>query len=62
MKRLKIAEQLLLVLIFALIFPLIIASAIIINVNQIAVRKELISTATIIATNLNDKISTMSNI
>ncbi len=62
MKRLKIAEQLLLVLIFALIFPLIIASAIIINVNQIAVRKELVSTATIIATNLQDKISTMSNL
>ena len=62
MKRLKIAEQLLLVLIFALIFPLIIASAIIINVNQIAVRKELVSTATIIATNLQDKILTMSNL
>lgn len=62
MKRLKIAEQLLLVLIFALIFPLIIASAIIINVNQIAVRKELVSTATIIATNLQDKILTMSDL
>ena len=47
--RLKIAEQILIVLTLALILPLFIASAIIINTNQIAVRKELIYSANIIA-------------
>ena len=39
-KRLKIAEQILIVLIVALILPLVIAGAIIVNTNQIAVRKD----------------------
>ena len=47
--RLKIAEQILIVLTFALLLPLVVASAIIINTNQIAVRKELTYSANIIA-------------
>ena len=54
--RLKIAEQILIVLTFALILPLIIASAIIINTNQIAVRKELIYSANIIAKTLENEL------
>lgn len=55
-KRLKIAEQILIVLLLALILPLIIASAIIINTNQIAVRKELTVSATIIANSLENEL------
>jgi len=60
-KRLKIAEQILIVLTLALILPLIIASAIIINTNQIAVRKELISSATIIANSVENELISLEN-
>ena len=55
-KRFKIAEQILIVLLLALILPLIIASAIIINTNQIAVRKELTVSATIIANSIENEL------
>jgi len=58
-KRLKIAEQILIVLLLALLLPLVIASAIIINTNQIAVRKELIVSATIIANSIENELSTL---
>ena len=54
--RLKIAEQILIVLTLALILPLVIASMIIINTNQIAVRKELIYSANIIAKTLENEL------
>ncbi len=49
MKRLKIAEQLLIVLAIAVLLPLGIAGVVVTNVNQHAVRKELQYSATIIA-------------
>ncbi len=58
-KRLKIAEQILIILSMALILPLIIAGAIIINTNQIAVRKELVSSATIIANSVSNELVTL---
>ncbi len=58
-RRLKIAEQILIVLPLALMIPLIIASAVIINTNQIAVRKELVSAATIIADSIHNELSTL---
>ncbi len=58
-KRLKIAEQILIVLTLALILPLVIAGAIIINTNQIAVRKELVSSATIIANSVSNELVTL---
>lgn len=58
-KRLKIAEQISIVLIVALILPLVIAGAIIVNTNQIAVRKELISSAEIIARSVANEISAL---
>ncbi|MCR4881215.1 MAG: HAMP domain-containing histidine kinase [bacterium] len=54
--RLKIAEQILIVLTLALILPLFIASAIIINTNQIAVRKELIYSANIVANSVGNEL------
>ena len=60
-KRLKIAEQISIVLIVALILPLVIAGAIIVNTNQIAVRKELISSAEIIAKSVANEISALKN-
>ena len=60
-KRLKIAEQILIVLLLALILPLIIAAAIIINTNQIAVRKELSYSATIIAKSVSDELISLQN-
>lgn len=59
MKRLKIAEQILIVLSLALILPLVIAAAIIINTNQIAVRKELISSATILANSFESELNAL---
>jgi len=56
MKRLKIAEQLILVLIVALIVPLVGAAIVVININQHAVRKELAYSATIIAENVYHRI------
>ena len=58
-KRLKIAEQILIILSMALILPLVIAGAIIINTNQIAVRKELVSSATIIANSVSNELTTL---
>ena len=58
-KRLKIAEQILIILSMALILPLVIAGAIIINTNQIAVRKELVSSATIIANSVSNELVTL---
>ena len=60
-KRLKIAEQILIVLSFALILPLIIAAAIITNTNQLAVRKELASSANIIANSFAYELITLEN-
>jgi len=60
-KRLKIAEQILIVLSLALILPLVIAGAIIINTNQIAVRKELVSSATIIANSFVSELMSLHN-
>ena len=58
-RRLKIAEQILIVLLLALVLPLVVAAAIIINTNQIAVRKELTSSARIIAHSLADELITL---
>ena len=60
-KRLKIAEQILIVLIVALILPLVIAGAIIVNTNQIAVRKELITSAEIIAKSVANELIALRN-
>lgn len=49
MKRLKIAEQIIIVLIIALFVPLVVTAIIVTNVNQHAVRKELTYSARIIA-------------
>jgi len=60
-KRLKIAEQILIVLIVALILPLVIAGAIIVNTNQIAVRKELVTSAEIIAKSVENELTALRN-
>jgi len=49
MKRLKIAEQIIIVVVTAVLLPLCIASVVVINVNQHAVRKELNYSVSIIA-------------
>ena len=53
--RLKIAEQIIIVLILALLLPLVVASAIITNTNQIAVRKELVYSANILAETIGNE-------
>ena len=58
-RKLKIAEQILIVLLLALVLPLIVAAAIIINTNQIAVRKELTSSAKIIAHSVSNELLTL---
>lgn len=52
-RRLKIAEQMILVLCIAVLVPLGISAAIITNVNQHAIRKELVSAAFLSANSVN---------
>lgn len=52
-RRLKIAEQMILVICIAVLVPLGISAAIITNVNQHAVRKELVSSAFLSANSVN---------
>ncbi|MDD3593850.1 MAG: ATP-binding protein [Candidatus Gastranaerophilales bacterium] len=59
MKRLKIAEQVLIVQVFALIVPLVVAALIIINTNQIAVKKELVYSAEIVGNGIVNKLNTL---
>ncbi|MBR2525820.1 GHKL domain-containing protein [bacterium] len=55
-KRLKIAEQILIVLFIALLIPMIISGLIINNINQQAMRKQLINSAVLIANMVSDEI------
>ena len=55
-KRLKIAEQIIIVCLFAVIIPFSISGIIINNVNQQSVRAQLCNTATIIANSVSDSI------
>lgn len=57
MKRLKIVEQLIIVLFVAVLFPLSIAAVIITNVNQHAVRSELKYSASITADSVYQRLS-----
>lgn len=52
-RRLKIAEQMVIVIIIAVLIPLGISTAIITNVNQQAVRRELVSSAFLSANSVN---------
>lgn len=61
MKRLKIAEQLIIVLVIAVILPLIVTGAVVTNVNQHAVRQELQFSASLIAQNINNRIENIFN-
>ena len=55
-KRLKIAEQIIIVSLFAVLVPFTIAGFVINNVNQQSVRAQLCNTATIIANSMSDSI------
>ena len=55
-RRLKIAEQIIIVCLFAVIIPFSISGIIINNVNQQSVRAQLCNTATIIANSVSDSI------
>ena len=52
-RRLKIAEQMIVVIFIAVLVPLGISTAIITNVNQQAVRRELVSSAFLSANSVN---------
>lgn len=55
-KRLKIAEQIIIVSLFAVIIPFSISGIVINNINQQSVRAQLCSTATVIASSVSDSI------
>ena len=57
-KRLKIVEQIIIVLFMAVIFPLVISAVIINNINQHAVRNELKYSALIISESIASNIET----
>lgn len=56
LKRLKIVEQIIVVLLFAVVTPMVIAGIIVNNVNQHAIRKELNYSALMIAETINNNI------
>lgn len=58
-KRLKIVEQIIIVLLFAVITPMIIAAVIVNNINQHAIRNELSYSATMIAQTINNNINAL---
>ena len=55
-KRLKIAEQILIVLFIALLIPMVVSGLIINNINQQAMRQQLRNSATLIANMVSDEI------
>jgi len=55
-KRLKIVEQIIIVILFAVLLPLTISGFIINNINQQSVRAQLCTTAVIIANNVSDSV------
>ncbi|MCD8378330.1 MAG: HAMP domain-containing histidine kinase [Candidatus Gastranaerophilales bacterium] len=60
-KRLKIAEQIIIVILFAVLIPLTISGFIINNVNQQSVRAQLCTTAEIITYTVSDSIDIFNN-
>ncbi len=60
-KRLKIVEQLIIVVLFAVLIPFTISSFIINNINQQSVRAQLCNTAVIIANSVSDSIDVFQN-
>lgn len=60
-KRLKIVEQLIIVILFAVLIPFTISSFIINNINQQSVRAQLCNTAVIIANSVSDSIDVFQN-
>lgn len=61
-KRLKIAEQILIVLFIALLIPMIISGLIINNINQQAMRRQLIDSAFLISNMVSDEIDVISKV
>lgn len=61
-KRLKIAEQILIVLFVALLIPMIISGIVINNINQQALRKQLRNQATLIANIVSDELDVFFNV
>ena len=61
-KRLKIAEQILIVLFIALLIPMIISGIVINNINQQAMRKQLRTSAVLIANMVSDELDVFFNI
>src|SRR5574344_2498472 len=53
-KRLKIAEQILIILVFAVVIPMTISAFIINNINQQAVRAQLVNSAILIANMISE--------
>ena len=60
-KRLKIVEQLIIVVLFAVLIPFTISSFIINNINQQSVRAQLCNTAVIIANSVSDSVDVFQN-